>query len=317
MGDGTDNPKQDARGDWPSRRTELIRAAADGELSPAGERELREHLSAHPDDASVVEFEKELRRAIASSVQSAPSRTLRERIAGLSQETAAAAVRQSDGGPLPLAPEIGRSASAWRGWIRGLAIAACLALVAGVAYFGAQRVALTGSGGPQAATSYRLSLAAFVSSHHEECELHTEMAMREYRFTRLDRAPEFLAGVLGSAPDLGTLSRSGLTFVGGGPCAVPGRGRSVHLVFEAGAPEATPSRTPMVSVFVQRDAGELDIPSGQTYRIEPRDSGTPASPADIYVWKRDGFVYFLASTSDTAIETARMALGAGAPVGTL
>lgn len=143
--------------------------------------------------------------------------------------------------------------------------------------------------------------------------MHADMVASHFKITSLEQAPAALSKILGSAPDLGRLAQSGLTFRGAGPCAVPGRGRSVHMVFEGVQSDATPPA--LVSIFVQQDRGELRLEAGRTYRLEPKDQTRLA--ADIFVWKVDGFVYFLTSASKPAMDTARLALGVEAPSGDL
>ncbi len=296
----------------PSRRTELVRAAADGELTAADEKALQAHLAAHPDDRAVIEFEHRVRRAIAASVSGAPSQALRARISRLTNESV------SQSAPLRFQPDPMSAAPRMIRTVRWLAVAASVGLVAGLVYLTIQPSGTLPPPGQLVAESHRVSLVSFVSRQHDECELHADMVGSKLRISELDKVPAAFSEVLGKEPDLGRLDDCGLKFMGAGPCAVPGRGRSVHLIFDAGSAQADRGgRTPMVSIFVQQDSGELNIEPGRTYRLVPTGSAPSLEASEIYVWKSDGFVYFLASTSGPAMDKARMALGAKEPSGSL
>ncbi len=302
-------------GGRPSRRTTLLRAAADGELTVAGEQELRAHLAAHPDDRGVVAFERELRKSIAAAALGQPAPGLKERV----EHLCGGATIAREGTPVAVeatAPRRGRPMSRPAAW---LPIAASVALLAGIAYFTVGRPQALPAPGELITQAHRVSLASFVSSEHEECELHADIVGSKLRVESLGKAPAAFRGVLGREPDLGRLAESGLRFMGAGPCAVPGRGSSVHMVFDAGDGPAPREggRTSLVSIFVQQDSGELGIEPGRTYRLVPNEGSSSTAAAEIYVWKTDGFVYFLSSTSGPAMERARLALGASAPSGTL
>src|SRR5262249_47458531 len=136
---------------------------------------------------------------------------------------------------------------------RWLALAAAIGLVAVATYFLARPSTSVPAEGQLVTAWHRMALASFVGGQHKECELHADMVANHFRITSLDKAPAALAEVLGKAPNLGRLAESGLTFKGAGPCAVPGRGRSVHMVFEAVAPAGQQAAPALVSIFVQQD----------------------------------------------------------------
>ncbi len=309
--------RADARDMRPSRRTELVRAAADNELTAADERALREHLVAHPDDDAVIAFEQGLRRAIASGASGVPSEQLREKVTRLTT---------IGGGPGDRVPSSAGSVTAsGRGSrvTRWVAVAASVGLLTAMAYFTLRPTPSLPPPGRLIAESHRASLVSFVNGRHKECELHAEMVASGFRIDSLDKAPAAFSEILGKAPDLGRLAQSGLKFKGAEACAVPGRGRSVHMVLEAvtnppvqagGASAATAT---LVSIFVQQDKGELRIEPGRAYRFVPKAGPSSTEASEIYVWKKDGFVYFLASTSEPAIETVRLALDVQGPSGRL
>ncbi len=297
----------------PSRRTELVRAAADDELAAADERVLREHLVAHPDDDAVIAFEQGLRRAIASGASGTPSEELRERITRLTT------IGGGSGSSVESVTASGRA----RRVTRWMAVAASIGLVAGVMYLALPPTPSLPRPGQLIAESHRASLVSFVTGRHKECELHADMVANSFRIGSLDKVPAAFGEILGKAPGLGRLAQSGLKFKGAQACACPGRGRSVHMVFEAitnppvqvgGASAATAT---LVSIFVQQDKGELRIEPGRAYSLVPKAEPSSTEVSEIYVWRKDGFVYFLASTSEPAIETVRLALDVQGPPGRL
>jgi hypothetical protein len=264
----------------PSLRTQLLRAAADGELKEP--QTLRAHLAAHPGDEQVVRAEQLLRHAIAERAATTPPRHLRAAI-------------------------ISRSHRGRRFRLRVLAVAASAALLAGGGYLVLRPPPFPGPG-QLVNDGHRESLVSFIRGQHKECDIHAAAVARDFRIT-LDQAPAEFERILGAPPSLGRLSESGLRFLGAKRCAVPGRGRSIHMVFETQAAE--PQR---ISVFIQNDTGELAIEPDRTYRLTSRKQ-RPAP--DICVWKRDGFIYFVVSEDPAAEATALAAMDAAAPLGSL
>ncbi len=288
----------------PSARAVLLRAAADHELTATQSVALAEHLSAHPDDARVIEFERRLREEVATLSGRKASDALRDRIGAL-------AASQGDDALSPLGRIESRGGSQTRRW---LAIAASLVIVAGGGYAVVQTLQ---SGVPHSAPvamddSYRASLVSFVRDFNEQCELHTERAMSELKITAIEEAPAAFATLMGRSIGIGSISIPAFHFLGGGPCSVPGGGKSFHLVFESDETDA--ARCPVVSLFIQQDTGEMKIDPGQTFRLTPKSGDvTPAYSGDIYVWRKDGFVYFLVSTSQTGLSATLDALGVEPP----
>ncbi len=278
-------PTHDERID---RRTELLRAAADGELTAADAAALDAHLRAHPEDRAVIDFERRLRREIAGAAEGHATDDLRARIE---------AMRSADE-PIPVRPR--RTRQAW------LALAACLALALGAVYILAPRPAPHPAPGQVVAGAHRASLVSFMRSQHEDCETFAEILAQKFPVV-LERAPEALGAILGAPPDMGELASSDVRYRGAAECAVPGRGRSVHIVLEAPSGE-------LVSLFVQQDHDELELEPGVAYWF--LGDGVPHA-CRVLTWRRDGLVYFLVSPSTNDIDAARVALRANAPSGVL
>lgn len=315
MREHSDNPlpRSDTADRSPvSARTELLRAAADGELTPVQTAELERHLAFHPDDRRVVEFERALRGTIAASASETAPAALRERIAAMSSS----AEMDRTSLPFPSAgtlPHRRFSQSA-----RWLAMAASVAIVAGGAFLVLRQPGTGLMGGAQITRQYRTSLVSFIGSQHEECEVFADMIGIRFKTTKLVDVPAEFARVLGSTPDIGQIESSGFKLLGAGPCAVPGRGKSVRMVLESTTDtRAGGGRGSLVSIHIQQDMGELNLESGKTYRLVDKASAVGATAADIYVWRRDGFIYFLTSRSEPAMQMARAAFGVKEPTGTL
>lgn len=287
----------------PSTRAELLRAAADDELTAAQSVALEGHLKAHPADAQVIEFERRLRAEVAALSGGKASDALRNRVRAL-------ASAHGDDAPAPVG-RIERHRTPARRW---LAMAASLVIVVGGGY---AIVHTLQRGVHQTAPvaiddTYRASLVSFVGTFNEQCELHSEMAMSQLKFTAIEEAPAAFAQLMGESIDIGTISVPAFHFLGGGPCSVPGSGKSFHLVFESDELQGT--RRPVISIFIQQDTGEMKIDSGQTYRLTPKSGdANPAHAGEIYVWRNAGFVYFLASTSEPALTSTLKALGVDPP----
>ena len=64
-----------------SARTQLLRGAADEQLSDAQQAELARHLERRPEDQAVIAFEKRLRETVVSASRGSWPGALRDRIA--------------------------------------------------------------------------------------------------------------------------------------------------------------------------------------------------------------------------------------------
>lgn len=271
----------------PSRRTELLRAGADGELQERDRHELAEHLATHPGDAAVIEFERRLRTELArAAAEDEPPADLRARV-----ERIAAPPR-----PKRLA---------WR-----LAAAAALLLGAGTWWWTSSLPPLP-TGTQLVVPSHRSSVVSFVRAQHDDCTVYQDLIAGRFRLADPAHDPSALVSILGRAPTLGDLDAAGVRFLGAARCAVPGRGASVHLVLDASASSAgSPDPEALVSLFVQQDRGEFAVEPGLTYRIA--QTTTASRPGGVYLWRRDGLLYVLVSNGMPSLEAARLALGQGA-----
>lgn len=296
-----------------SARTELLRAAADNELTPAQAAELDRHLAEHPEDQRVIQFERELRGSVAASVPGAAPAALRKRISAMSSAAGTA------GESLPFRGVDSLRHRRFSRSARWMAIAASVAIVAGGAFLVLhQQRSDVSTDGTLITQQYRTSLVSFIGTQHEECEVHADMIGSRFKITTLADVPGEFSKVLGSTPDTGHLEGSGLKFLAAGPCAVPGRGKSVRMVLESTADaQANGGRGSLVSIHIQQDTGELDLEPGKTYRLQDKFAAPSIAAPEIFVWRRDGFIYFLTSKSESAMQMARSAFGAKEPSGTI
>jgi hypothetical protein len=264
----------------PSRRTYLLRGAADGVLTAAERTELEQHLAAHPEDKSVIEFEGELRASL--------QRTL-------SGDRAPEHVQQR---VLDLARDTSR--------LRRLSLVRVLAAAAVLLAIGAAFWALRRSNPDQFGFEGRGQLVQFLATHPHECPITVERTIKEFNVHRFDEAVSTLGTLLGDAPLISDLGRTDLQFMGMGRCGIPGHELSMHLQF-MGA-KGSPLEGAMLSVYVQHDDGRLPIADGTTYQLQPK--ATDYSALEIYVWKRQGLDYFIVTPNPKAGQIALASVAA-------
>jgi hypothetical protein len=295
-----------------SVRTQLLRAAADNELSLAQKIELDLHLAAHPEDQRVIDVERQLRKLVADAApaDAAPAR-LRDRILAMSATSGA------DRSSIPFSSATARTRNRFSRPMRWLALAASVAIVAGGSFVVLRNQGGAGPSDVQIAQQFRTSLVSFIGAQHDECEVHADMIGGRFKTTKMAEVPTEFAQVLGTSPDIGHIDSPDFKLLGAGPCAVPGRGKSVRMVLECTTDRGVAgSQGSLVSIHIQQDTGELALEGGKTYRLTDQTS-TGDHTSEIFVWRRDGFIYFLTSRSEPAMQMARAAFGAKEPSGTL
>ncbi len=295
-----------------STRTQLLRGAADSQLSDCQQAELARHLERRPELQTVIAFEKRLRETVVSASRGSAPGALRDRITAIGSDCS------SDQVSLPVPTVQTRPRRRFSQPVRWFAVAASLAILAGGAFMILPQPESGRTDDVQLAPHYRTSLVTFISAHHEECEVHADMIGMRFKTTKLGDVSAEFSRVLGSTPDIGHVEESGFKLLGAGPCAVPGRGKSVRMVLEStsGDPPSG-GRGAIVSIHIQQDTGELDLERGRTYRLVDTIAPKGSAPAEIFVWRRHGFIYFLTSNSEPAMQLARAAFGAEEPSGTI
>ena len=237
----------------------LIRAAADGEISPADRERLEAELSEARVDERVA-FERALRESVREHMTgpAAPA-GLRERITdAMAAATAVAAVDENETMHSRSAGGVGdaRLTRDRRWWASPLvatlgrwgAVAAVLAIAATL-IFNASRSTVTASPySPEEASQ----LVSFIGRQHDACKDFNETWERKMKFQSPEAAQAAAAEILQIAPDAfhfrEPLTRKGYEFAGLGRCAVPGGDHSVHLIYKR------PSDGAAVSLFIQTNA---------------------------------------------------------------
>ncbi|MBL8764948.1 MAG: hypothetical protein JNM07_11825 [Phycisphaerae bacterium] len=303
----------------------LLRAGADGELSPEGQARLEEHLRAHPDDRARLRFEQQLRGAVGRAMRA--GETLAP--AGL-RDRVLARVHASPADPhAPVAPTMLLTDHAPRPRVRTLGIAlrvaAAIALVAGLGYLASRSGPGSVARDGLPVITADLGVAAwskaadFVSGEHERCAGSPEALQRKLKIGPAADVPAQIESLVGRPLGVAEMERAGFEFLGAGPCHVPGPGASVHLMF-APKPDTGPADRPAsskVSLFVQKDLGHLEMRSGVVYSIgagwrattPPASTGPHPNPrGTIFVWRSEGLIFYLVSGNAEACDTLRKSL---------
>ncbi len=271
----------------------LLRAAADGELSP---EQLAALDATQPDLAARVDFERSLKPRVSRAMCDpalAPESLRRRVIAALAAEREETEPRtlplrpMQDGAPRHLLP-------------RWAALAATIVLVAGVGFMSWSFANRAGVFGPPTA----VQLASFVSAEHDRCSKFSDHFKSKFTERSPDRAEAAAAEILGSAPAIITMPVAGLRdggyeFAGIGRCAVPGRGDSAHLLFADGTTEAANT----ISLFIQVDTGQLPLDVGTCYGC-PLSETVKHSPV---IWRDGGFLFYLFADDPSGLKRAEEA----------
>lgn len=293
----------------------LLRARADGELTPAQDERFERLVAQHPEDASRVESHITLERALRARCGQvmgagvACPQDLRDRIGSqIAQSRAEPQAQAHDAG---YAERIERASSYTRErsfWARSplMGIAAVLLLsVAGVLIW--QSVNLSGSYRAMPSmnieqASYSERVGEFVLNEHMRCcddqaadakLIERDAARAIARFTeRFDRRVQM--------PDM-AMADGRVHFFGGGDCNVPETTASGHLRFDAVDDAGNPIA---VSLFIAPDPGILPLEEGVTYRVN--SEACDEVGARLFVWVSEGVQYLLVSeASDKTCATVR------------
>lgn len=242
----------------------LIRQQCDGELSAEQAAELLRHLQQHPEHEQAAKdmlaFERSLRERVGKAMgqPTAAPWELKNQIRAALRQDSAARPQQADG------------SHRRRLWLNGFgapranifAIAATLALIAGVVLFGIFGPTINDI--PARNTIDLVAEMATVAGHeHDQFATDSELLQRKTAYRTLLKAETELSNSLGAPVHIADLSSLGYEFCGAGPCSLPVDVDSSHFIYRKTSPEG--ERSPMVSVFVfpnKRKCGE-NICDGQ------------------------------------------------------
>jgi len=195
----------------------LIRCAADDSLSMAQADALRAHLDSHPEDQARIDFERGLRDATASAMDTghAPA-ALRQSV-----EAILADPNTRTSAETTLGPRSTRDQSFWRRSILPIAIAATVLLTFGVTMM------ITNQSQPKSwSDGLAASVVGWVEREHNKCCESTEYRENKLSITNVNDAQEKALNDLGAAPTHIQLDDVGYTFAGYGACNIPGGGPS-------------------------------------------------------------------------------------------
>lgn len=284
----------------PQGQAAMLRAAADGELTPEQEQALCDQ------DASArarIDTERALRQAVSKTMgQVRAPASLRAKIERAMQ------------GQSPLSFEQAEQ-RAPRGWQRPwwLGVAAGFALAAALVYFVSPLAAPNATpGAGQFASRGQFStvgLVDFLEDQHDSCANLGPFFQTKMPFQQRADAERAAIEMLDMVPDVldladGKLADLGYDFAGLGACRIPGKGKSAHLLYTSSI-----DGQPPISLWVQQDTGEWNDrikEIGCTYGVDLcEERGTSLS-----IWREKGLLYFLYTPSRDLQSPARVAFRA-------
>ncbi len=279
----------------------LVRLAADGELSAEESVAYTNAKAARPELENHERAERHLRTAVGRcmAADGRCPQALRDRITAMTGVSVPALTLNptpADGPSRQSARQVDRFPI----WQRAADLAAAVVIIVAVsAYFRGNPA--TQATGPGVALADDLptgvQLASFMTSEHSRCASHPT-SIRKFTESDLQHVPEAFRDILGGGFTTNDLLMDGAEFVAAGKCKVPGKGPSVHLVFNALNPQGEPVE---VSLYIQR-CGDKRFEDGKAYAV-----GSEATDAaSIIGWRHDGLVYYLVTSSP---ETTRSLAG--------
>lgn len=301
MSDHTTGPDNQASGDHHrgsldyATLARLVRLAADGELSAEEAAAYARAKADRPELEQREQAERQLRAAVGrcmSSDDAACPRALRDRIEALTTDIRTTG---SDRPVLKLNPtradEPARPTERFTLWHRVGALAAAIVIIVAVStYFRQAGPAQPGGPGVVLADAppTGVQLASFMNTEHSRCANHPT-SIRKFTESDVEKVPEAFRDVLGNGFTTQDILFSDANFVAGGKCKVPGKGPSIHLMFETPNPQG---ETVEVSLYIQR-CGDKRFEEGKAYTIgaEAQDGSS------IIGWRHDGLVYYLVTSS--------------------
>ncbi|MEM8834270.1 MAG: hypothetical protein AAGD00_00485 [Planctomycetota bacterium] len=308
----------------PVSRGAVIRAAADGEMTPEQRDAFEALADSDPQRDRRVAFEQGLRGSVARSMSGV------EVPAGLRSSVLAVMRDESDGAAdvVRVAGSDTRSTSFWARAAAVGAIAAAVALVGVISTNqpgprgGGQQLAgnsaqATGAGDEffeiddsSAPSQNAARLVSFVAGEHDRCNMYEDHFDRKFVAQDKASAITMAVEVLPSVPSvemlqqhisskMDSLSSLGYEFSGLGPCMVPGTSRSVHLIYTSSDPS-----NGAISLFVAETEGmdSCTLKPGTCHTRTCSKAGHTLA-----VWKDEaaGLVFFLVvPDQETLDETA-------------
>lgn len=272
-----------------------IRAIADAEIDP-------EHARGIDDAEARIAFERALRDAVGRSMGASPTEAppqIREQIEAI---LGAGDAREPDVVQTPMGDT--RHPSFWTGMGRFITIAAVLTICAIVIILSSRHGGGVAHAGPLQAGL----LASFAEQEHEHCENDKAYEETVILAKTREQAESLARKQLGAVPPLirdaseatlNAIEDAGFVFAGMGPCHVPGKGPSVHVIFRD-----VHSQNHIASLFIQVDRGQWDLDEKHSARLKDNleDEET------VFVWLDQGFLHILFVDSAADGKALRAAL---------
>ncbi|MFK7759961.1 MAG: anti-sigma factor [Phycisphaerales bacterium] len=288
----------------------MLRACADGEISPESCDRLKRYLAEHPEAGSQIDFERSLKGSC-GRVLGEPSRcpdALRAKITAMAGQGAAAQESSSfneagmqDSAGIQASNEITKQQSFWRKSPMMSAMAAALVLAAGALIWQSSSIISKGGGLGLVQTtpvSYAERVGNFVAREHMRC-CEEKAASKKLVHNDVEQAVAYFADkfempvVTPAGFETPDADASGITFYGGGDCHVPSTSGSGHMRFDAIGPDGDPIS---LSLFVSPDPGLLELEEGVTYKLDSTQCSEQG--ANLFAWVTDGVLYLLVSEAD-------------------
>lgn len=276
----------------------LVRLAADGELSAEEAAAYTSAKAARPELEQHERAQRQFRAAVGRCMCDGVScpQALRDRITAMTAGAQPQPQTKLTLNPTPAdaparpaqpAPLTERFST----WHRLGALAAAIVIILAVsAYFQQAGPAQPGTGGTALADDMPtgIQLAGFMNTEHSRCAKHPT-SIRKFTESDLEKVPEAFRDVLGNGFTTQDILFSDANFVAGGKCQVPGKGPSIHLVFEAINPQGEQVG---VSLYIQR-CGDKRFEEGKAYAV-----GTETTDGSSVIgWRHEGLVYYLVTSS--------------------
>jgi hypothetical protein len=298
----------------------LLRACADGELTPEQckrlDAVLKEHPGVYPDAEAQHDFEEKL-RACCGRAMTRPCcpGALRDRISAMTATAAAGGVTTADVPPTDTNPDGIEQASTYTRdrsfWARSplLGLAAVVLLsVAGVLIWQSTGLRQAHPGGSIIEpVAYTESMGRFVLSEHTRC-CFEEAAQAKFSKHDIQETVGYFSEQFDrpvQLPDMSQVNQR-IEYYGGGDCHVPMTSVSGHLRFDAYDDNNNPIS---LSLFIAPDPGMLPLEEGVTYRLNSK--ACEEAGAQLFVWLSDGVQYVLVSeASDDTCASVRSIMNA-------
>lgn len=277
----------------------LVRAGADGELTAEQQDRLDAACAADARVVECVESERRLRRCVCSCMCGTSSpKGLADRVAR------AVAADQAAGAALEDLASQTRRQTFWSSRVLTRALAAVLVLTLGAALV-FKGFSISGQGLDSAQLAYQQEVASFITKEHGRCCGDRDAAKQKLKISDQAEAAAAVSAWIGHEVSLPCQNRRpDIRFDGAGPCGIPGKGKSAHVMYE-------PPNGPRISIFIKPDTGELPIEPGKTYVFDSKACG--GAGVSVLAWVRDSVVYYAVFEKEPGCEAVWQELGIAPP----